>query len=140
MTDEPTKIDLRTLGEPAKLIRGAGVIDIVGRRDRALLIVFTKLISFQDREALRDILSTLDVPALMVPEEFVQDLHLLTRMELEQIRDAADALGKDIAPKPLTPDMTQVAALRVYEGLKQRPDLSDAVFQLLADARKNGSP
>jgi len=140
---ETPKIDLRTLGEPTRFITGAGVLDIVGRRDRTLLVVLTNLIPFQDREALRDVLSTLKVPCIMVPEEFVRDLTLLTRGELSQVRDAADAIIEGTAPRPLTPDKTKEAARRVYEGLKDRPELKDAIFQLLLedterDAR-NGS-
>lgn len=131
MSDDTPKIDLRVLGEPARLVNGAGVLDIVGRRDRTLLIVFTKLAPFQDIEALKDMLSTMEVPAIIVPEEFVQDLALLTRGELEQIRDAVDALIKDKAPIPLVPEKARAAALRVYEGLKDRPELREAVLQLL---------
>jgi len=133
VSDDNPKIDLRTLGDPARLINGAGVLDIVGRRDRVMLIVLTNLMPFQDREALRDILSTLKVPALMMPEEFVRDVHLLTREELTQIRDAVDALLQDQAPRPLTPDRAKEAAVRIYEGLKDRPELRDAVFQLLLE-------
>jgi hypothetical protein len=130
VSDDTPKIDLRVLGEPARLINGAGVLDIVGRRDRTLLVVFTKLLPFQDREALKDMLSTLRVPSIIVPEEFVQDLTLLSRDELKQIRDAVDALIEDQAPMPLTPEKAKDAAARVYEGLKQRPELREAVLAL----------
>jgi hypothetical protein len=133
VTDEPAKIDLRTLGEPARLVNGAGAVDIIGRRDRILLVVLTKLAPFHDIEALRDNLSALKVPCLIVPEEFVQDIHLLTREELNQVKEAAVSLLNDTVPTPLTPERAKEAARRVYEGLRQRPELKEAVLQLLLE-------
>jgi len=140
VSDATPKIDLRVLGEHARLVNGAGVLDIVGRRDRTLLIVFTNIIPFQDREALRDVLSTLEVPAILVPEEFVQDLSLLSRDELKQIRDAVDALVEDKTPRPLVPERAKAAAERVFEGLKDRPELKEAVFQLLMEDTRRDLP
>jgi len=140
VSDDNPRIDLRKLGEPAHLINGAGVLDIIGRRDRTMLIVLTNLMPFQDREALQNVLSTLNVPAIMVPEDFVQDLHLLTREELTQIRDAVDAFIQDKAPKPLTPEREKEAAVRVYEGLRERPELRDAVLQLLLEDAREDRP
>ena len=140
MSDDTPKIDLRVLGEQARLVNGAGVLDIVGRRDRTLLVVLTDLIPFQDVEALKDMLSTMKVPAIIVPEEFVRDLSLLSRGELKQIRDTVDSLIEDKAPMPLVPEKAKEAATRVYEGLKDRPELKEAVFQLLMEDTRRDLP